>query len=406
MHFLKKKITILVLAFFFLVSSGSYFVYAEDPTLTPSPAATASDSDKLKALHDKIAELEGKLSETRSQKSSLTSQIDVMDNQIQLTEYRINATQQEITDIALDIDATSKRMHTLENSLSDVSKVLLNRIVATYQVGGTTQMQAVLTSSDISELISRANYLRIVQEHDKKLLYDAQQARNDYANQKQIFESKKKKIETLKGQLEGYTKQLDTDKVEKEKLLAVTKNDEAKYQTMLEQAKAQVNSFKSFATSQGGSILPPQASPDGWYYNQRDQRWGNFTIGSSSESVWQVGCLLTSTAMLRKQRGENVTPADIAHESSFFFADTAMMLIPWNGGRFSTGGNSTSAIDTKLASGPVIVGLKAGPYGTHFIVLKSGSGGSYVMNDPWNGPDLNFGDYYSTGQIFQYGYLN
>lgn len=402
---LKKKITILALTLFFLASSGIYFASAQ--TATPAPTgATASDSEKLKALHEKIADLESKLSATRSQKSSLTSQIDVMDNQIQLTEYRINATQQEITDIALDIDATSKRMSTLESSLSDVSKVLLNRIVATYQVGGTAHMQAILTSKDISELMSRANYLRIVQEHDKKLLYDAQQARNDYANQKQIFEGKKKKIETLKGQLEGYTAQLDKDKIEKEKLLTVTKNDESKYQAMLDQAKAQISSFKTFATSQGGSVLPPQASPDGWYFNQRDERWGRNNIGSSSESVWQVGCLVTSTAMLRKHRGENITPADVAGQSSFFFANTAMMLIPWNGGRFSSGGNSTSAIDAKLASGPIIVGLNAGPYGTHFIVLKSGSGGSYIMNDPWNGPDLNFGDYYSTGQIFQYGYLN
>ena len=66
-----------------------------------------------------------------------------------------------------------------------------------------------------------------------------------------------------------------------------------------------------------------------------------------------------------------------------------------------------SSVDSKLAGGePVIVGLRAGVYGQHFVVLKSGSGPDYIMNDPWNGANLKFSDYYTTGQIFQYGFYN
>jgi hypothetical protein len=47
----------------------------------------------------------------------------------------------------------------------------------------------------------------------------------------------------------------------------------------------------------------------------------------------------------------------------------------------------------------VIVGLFSGP--DHYIVLKSGSGGNYVMNDPFmeNGGDKNFTDKYSVSNI-------
>jgi hypothetical protein len=114
--------------------------------------------------------------------------------------------------------------------------------------------------------------------------------------------------------------------------------------------------------------------------------------------------------MLRRHRGENITPADVARESSYFFSNTASMLIPWNGGKFqSIWKADLGAIDSKLASGqPIIVGVKttSNSVGTHFLVLKSGSNGDYIMNDPWHGPDLKFSDYYSTGQIFQYGYMN
>ncbi|MEK7571013.1 MAG: hypothetical protein AAB553_01950 [Patescibacteria group bacterium] len=407
-----SKNNILFTSIFLLLLSVSFVwqgtVHAQTPSTTP---ATTDNSSRIKELNDRIVELEGKVSDLRSQGNSLSSQIDAMDNQIKLTEYKIQSNEQQIMDLTLDIDSAGKRMENLEDSLEKVSETLLNRIVATYQNGGGGPMQMLLASGDAEDLITKANYLRIVQAHDKELLYNTQQARNDYANQKSLLEGKKKKVEDLKTELQGYTAQLDKDKATKQELLSVTKNDEARYQRMLSEARAQINSFKSFATSRvgsGASILPAQASPDGWYYNQRDERWGNGNMGSSGEKVWEVGCLATSIAMVMKKHGQGVTPADITSNGGYFFSNTAYMLIPWAGGKISSSwGFSQSAIDDKLSGGePVIVGVKAGPFGTHFIVLKSGSGGSYVMNDPWNGTDLSFNQYYSTGQIFQYGWYN
>lgn len=386
-------------------------VYAEDSTPTPTgeetPTPTKSDASKVQELNNKITELQNKVNDLKQQGETLKSQINVMDNQTKLTEFRINATKKELEELENDIGVAEDKVSKLEGSLDKITKTLLSRIVATYQVGKIPQMHVLLAADNMEAYLTRSNYLKLVQAHDKQLLMNTQQAKVDYQNQKDIFEQKKQKVESLKGQLEEYTEQLEQEKKSKEQLLSVTKNDEARYQKLLAEARAQISGFKSFASSQGGSgTIPAQSSADGWYFNQRDERWGNHFIGGSSEPMWQVGCLISSAAMLLKQRGENVTPADIAANSSYFFSNTAYMLIPWVGGRFtSVWSSDLGAIDSKLSSGPVIVGLKAGPYGTHFIVLKSGSGGNYIMHDPWNGSDLNFSDYYSTGQIFQYGYL-
>lgn len=385
-------------------------VLAEDPTPTVTPTPSPDNSQKqYEELQGKIKDLESKLSNVQAQGKTLSSQISSMDSQINLTQLRMNSAKGELSQLNTDISSASKKISTLEDSLNNITKVLLKRIVATYQMGSVPPLQVLMSSNSIGDFVSRANYLKIVQAHDKRLIYDTQQARNDYENQKIIFEGKKQKVEALKVQLEKYAIQVDREKKSKQALLEVTKNDETKYQALLKEARTQISSFKSFATSQvgsGESILPAQASPDGWYYNQRDERWGRKTMGTSSEQTWQVGCLATSMAMVMKKKGENVTPSDVVGNSSYFFSNTAYMLIPWGGGKFtSVWNNNLSEIDGKLASGsPVIVGVRAGPYGTHFIVLKSGSGGSYTMNDPWHGPDLNFSSYYSTGQIFQYGY--
>jgi peptidoglycan hydrolase CwlO-like protein len=227
--------------FFFLIFSFLLF--------TPSVHAAALDD-----INNKIKELEGKISDLKTQENTLSSQIGVMDNQIKLTEYRINATQQEIMDITLDIDSATKRMKNLEGSLTDVSKVLLNRIVATYKAGANDTVGILLASDNLENAISRANYLRIVQTHDKQLLLNTQQARNDYANQKQIFEDKKKKIEALKTQLEGYTAQLDNEKKEKDALLQRTKNQDKIYQQQLSAARAEQAAILQIGSGGGNAV--------------------------------------------------------------------------------------------------------------------------------------------------------
>lgn len=391
--------------FFWIFSKTSVFAQTETPTPTPDSSSQVQD------LENKIRDLQNKISGLQGQEKTLSSQISVMDNQIKLTQLRIDSTKAEIKNLTEDINTASKKISGLEKSLQDIMKVLLNRIVVTYQTGSVQPLEILLSSNTASDFFTRASYIKIVQAHDKKLVYETQQAKNDYSNQKDIFEDKKKKIESLKKQLEGYTAEINQEKGNKQSLLAATQNDEQRYQKLLQEAQAQIQAFKSFSLSKTGgtvSILPPQPSPDGWFYNQRDERWGRNMMGSSSEQVWDVGCLVTSIAMVLKKHGSNVTPADVAANNSYFFSNTAYLLLPWAGGKFSsTWGFDQGSIDSKLSSGDVvIVGLRAGAYGMHFIVLKSGSNGDYIMNDPWNGPDLKFSDFYSTSQIFQYGFYN
>lgn len=248
---LKKIFPKLIILSIFLLSVFSFqLTYAQTATPTPTPDQSSNVND----LNKKIAELESKVADLRSQENSLSSQIGVMDNQIKLTEYRIASTKQQIMDLTLDIDSATKRVKNLEGSLDKVSKVLINRIVTTYQVGGIEPMHILLVSDGVSDFLARANYLKLVQEHDKKLMYNAQQARNDYENQKNIFEDKKKQIESLKTQLEDYTAQLDKDKAAKQTLLTITKNDEATYQQRLQAARAEQAAINQIFSGGGNAV--------------------------------------------------------------------------------------------------------------------------------------------------------
>ncbi len=391
------------IAIFLFLGVHARWLYADDITPTPTPSSQAEDS-----LKQQIKDLESKVADLRGQAKTLSSQIGVMDNQIKLTQLRINSTEEQITTLTDDIDLTTRKISNLEETLSNLTKVLLTRIVATYEVGSAQSLQVLVSSSNISDFFARASYLRIAQAHDKKLIYETEQAKVDYSNQKDIFEDKKKKVEALKKQLEGYTTQLNKEKVSKQKLLDETEGSEANYQKLLSKARAQLAAFSNFTASRGGaSILSGQTVCDDWgcYYNQRDSQWGNTALNNTQYTLASDGCLVTSMAMVYTHYGHrSVTPLSInsnADNFASYFPAYLKYTIAADGASSNRVG---SAIDSELSAGhPVVVGISydGGPISDHFVVLISGSSGNYKMNDPFepNGHNVSFTDHYSVGSI-------
>jgi peptidoglycan hydrolase CwlO-like protein len=206
----KKHILITIL----LVFIGNFFIVqipvVHSQTVTPTP--TPDTSAKAGDLQGQISEYQKKISDAQAQANTLSSQLKVMDNQITLTELRISSNKEQSRELTEDITTATNKIGRLEGSLEKITKVLLKRIVTTYQVGQVSELNILLSSTKASDLVTRSNYLKIVQAHDKKLIYDTQQAKNDYQNQKSILESKKTKVDALQKQLESYTTQLAEQK--------------------------------------------------------------------------------------------------------------------------------------------------------------------------------------------------
>jgi len=389
MFFLKKKIIFASLLLGLLISfSASSIVKAAD-------CDDKKDQEKVDCLQNKVNDLKG-------QTKTLSSQISIMDSQISLTQARIEANEREILDLTLDIDTATKKISTLSDSLNKITGVLLNRIVATYEAGSVQPLEMLLSAVNASDLLTRLNYLKIAQAHDKRLIYDVQQAKNDYVNQKDIFEAKKAKIESLKKQLEAYTNQLAQEKQSKQVLLTETQGSEENYQKLLEAARKELAGFTSFATAGGATLASFGAGSNGWYYTQRDPQWGNMILPGSSSSVLLAGCAVTSVAMVCKSYGQNITPSSVVSDSSkFIYGDLWNWAFSCDGKTTSWIGSSRDQVKSYVEGGtPVILRLIAPSIsGLHFIVAWKSDGDDFVIHDPYYGPDKKFSEKYSWSQV-------
>jgi peptidoglycan hydrolase CwlO-like protein len=351
---------------------------------------SASECDNL------IQQYTQQLTLLQGQAGTLKNQIAQFDAQIKLTTLKITQTQSQI-------ELLGGRINQLEVSLNDLTKAFSSRAVETYKLSKfENNFFFILSASDINDAAQRFHYLQKIEEQDRSLLTRLTEAQTTYQGEKQDQE-------TLQSQLKDQQAKLNTQKVAKNNLLAATQNSEAKYQSLLSQAIAQKNSFLSFVQSHGGaSILSNQTTHDDWgyYYNQRDGQWGNSFMGGSHLTMADFGCLVTSTAMMASHYGHDIKPIDIANTPSAFFSpnsDTALLYWQFtvNGTGINLNPHPKSQLDSLLAGGPVIVGLYSGP--DHYIVLKSGASGNYIMNDPFleNGGSRNFSEKYTLGNITQ-----
>jgi len=243
----KKNILSVLLTVFAVFFSVSFFSLAFAQTDTPIPTTTQNTS----ALQDQIRQYEQKISDLQGQEKSLSSQIAIMDNQVKLTEARIADTKVKIANLEKDIEITKGKVKGLEKNINFSTKALLGRIAATYQVGSSSPWEIFLTSNNITNFFTRLKYLRIVQVYDKKTIYAAEQAKNDYNNQKTIFEDKQKEQELLSKKLEDYTKQLGQEKKSKQTLLNETRGSEANYQVLLAQARAEYLQIQGIVAGKG-----------------------------------------------------------------------------------------------------------------------------------------------------------
>jgi len=199
-----------------------------------------------------ISEYEQKLTDVRNQKNTLSSQIQYFDTQIYLTTLKIQDTENKIIQTQEEIDKLTNRISGLNSSLDYLSKLLIKKIREGYKTRDVPFFDIFLDTKRASDLLNRLKYSKIVQENDRRVAFQLQQAKTNFQNQKDLREEKKIELNNLKSFLNQQEADLNNQKIAKQYLLQQTQNDEKTYQTLLARAQAEYSAIQGIVS--GGGI--------------------------------------------------------------------------------------------------------------------------------------------------------
>lgn len=396
---LKNAFILLLSALFLFFIIPTFKIYSFDCSQESiSGSHTQDEWNQIKeACQQQYNASNNQIYDARAQLRSINSKYDLSVAQVRQTEQKIEDTQKEI-------EVLNTRIDGLDTSLDYLSKLLVQRIINSYKNNSISIFNLIFDSNNAADLIEKIKYMKIAQNNNQKVLVQVQEAKLNFEEQKKIRDTKKAELDNLKVSLVQQQRDLQYQKQKKDQDIALLSNNLVETQRILDIAQQQIAGFKSFVTSAGVGVIGANQfgnGSDGNYYSQRDERWANRGIGYSSESILNVGCLVTSVAMAAKKFGSGLTPTDVAADVGRFFGNTAYMKLPWPGvGGRSYAGLSQSEADQELQNGNyVIAGIRrtsCSGGGDHFVVLTKNNGGEYIMHDPIYGPDKKFSDHYSS----------
>lgn len=240
-----------------LISFSLALIFYSRFLTTVSFAQSAEElSKQLSETQAEIAKLESQLAEARSKEKTLNSQLNIIDNQTRITELKIDETKLKIEKLQREIKDLAIKIDRLSESVDSISQILLERIIQTYKTGNFSTIDLFFSSSGFSDLIGRLKYIQVAQANDKRVLYQLQATKAAFNDQKEEKKARQIEAEKLNRELESYKVQLTQQKKDKEELLEVTKNDEARFQGLIAQLKADADSIARAISNVGIKIGP------------------------------------------------------------------------------------------------------------------------------------------------------
>lgn len=244
--FLFKKYISCVLAMSILLSS-----LGTTPTYATTPQDTINENlSKYKELDSKILDLDSKIEELNNEIATINSQlaenkeaISSIETQIQSTEAKLEQTKEEIEQAQIILDNRVRNMYK--------TNISSNMIVS------------IITSTSISDLFSRIQYISKIISTDKEILSDINEKKDSLNEDIETLNNKNNELKTLQTTIENDLKVVEEKKQEQEEYSdKLNAEKEAVFSIIEENEKTLISKPLSIANSSTASVSELQSAID------------------------------------------------------------------------------------------------------------------------------------------------
>lgn len=391
-------------------------------SVSPAHAVTTCGSNDIACLNAQKKALEDQKNAAAQQKaqqqsvaSLISSEINALNANITSTQSAIDKITQEAVDAQSQIARLNKEIALQTSNLNSEKQKLDDALAGMYiDSANSSPLLDIAGAGNVSDAVSVQQSYQAVEMQIDQTAAQIEQIRAQLDSQKSDLTKKENSLNTLKDQQVQQREAIKNQKELKDKLLASASASIAtitstinSYNSELRAVDGRISSFLAEMQARQGAVAASGdlvvTNTQSWHYSQRDPRWADLPLDSSSsnsDTFAESGCLVTSVTMVANRFGISGTPPQILSRLRSA-GSMAGDLLMWGGVsdalggtlRFAGGGKevtSWGAIDRSLSSGyPVIVHVRGGSYG-HWVVVSSKIGDKYAVEDP----------YFDSGQIY------
>jgi len=209
----------------------------------------------MNELNDYISSCQTKIKQSQAEQKTLSSAIGYLDSQINLASAEINKTSAELATLEAEIIDLSGKIESIDYSLDDLTKLFISRVQSDYKERNANDViLSIFNNSGFFDFFRHYQYIQKIRDHDREVLITLESARLDFDQQKSLKEVKQDEAKTLQFKLKSQQDSLSAQKSSKNRLLADTKNSEQKYQSLLSQARAELEAIQNILAGKGNEI--------------------------------------------------------------------------------------------------------------------------------------------------------
>lgn len=202
-------------------------------------------NNKKESNQEKITETQKEKEEVVEEKKKVTAEVEKLNTQITDYENQIDELDSKISDLNSKISDSQSKLNKAEEDYTNQEKLLESRLVAIQEAGETSYLDFLLSSEDITDLISNYYLVSEIATNDTQLLEKIQKQKEEIKKAKEELESSKRELDTSKASKESVSVQLKTAKNDKDKQVAQLSEDEKKLQSKLDELKQANRSIDS-----------------------------------------------------------------------------------------------------------------------------------------------------------------
>ncbi len=200
--------------------------------------------EAIETLNKEIAEQEKKVLEVSQQKQTLQTAIQVLDTSKSKVETSLYRTENQIDAAELTIEMLNIEINNKSEQIEENKLVLANAIRGMVKEETNSFIEIFLNNNNLSDAWNDVENLEKLQNSLKKELVTLQDLKYQLLETKSEKEGTKIELEEYKKDLSGQRQVILSTKQEKDKLLAVTKNQEENYRKLLEEKVRQREIFE------------------------------------------------------------------------------------------------------------------------------------------------------------------